>query len=38
MAINYIFCFLKVFYQLIELTDKHTIPAHLLKLMVELDE
>lgn len=38
MAINYIFCFQKIFYQLIELTGRHTTPARLLKLVIELDE
>lgn len=37
MAINFIFCKKeKVFYQLIELIDKYTMAAHLLKLMIKV--
>ena len=37
MAINFIFCKeKKVFYQLTELTDKHTMAARLLKLMIQV--
>lgn len=36
MAINYMFGLKKVFCQLIELIDKHTMPAHLLKLLIRV--